>query len=117
MLNPTRHDPSKHLVFDKTGVCISLTKEGEECEKVFGLNARESLVRRRRQEYDRGQMLILRLATTDDQAIQTQAVDDLQRFLDGTAPFSAAGRAGIKDALPKYGSLVVFLSAATRALV
>lgn len=117
LLNPTRRDPSKHLVFDKTGLCIALTKEGKECEKVFGLNTRESLVLRRKQEYDRAQMLIDRLALNDNPAIQAEAVGELERYVHGKAAFSAAGRAGIKDALSKYRRLEVFLSDAKRDLV
>lgn len=114
LIKPTGdEDPSTHLEIDCLGIVIAKTDRGHACNEVFGLNDREALVRKRQEAFEDATEAVVALfdaARAKEPERITRSLKRLQRFADGEAAYAAAGRAGIKQALPTFHSIAIWLS-------
>lgn len=108
LLNPTarRVKIEKHLRIDESGIAVYLTKEGETCCKLFGLNVRQALVQERMTAYRNGYhaLLCYLIARANDNEVGAKMhLKTINDFEAGISPYSASGRAGIEAMRKKIG--------------
>jgi hypothetical protein len=100
LLHPVFQDPADHLTIDDTGVFAAITPEGQMCIDVFGLNVREALVEGRKLTYRGIRAKILgTVSNLQRDPNGTDALEDLselEAFIAGEKPFSAAARVAIQ---------------------
>lgn len=106
LINPASPDeyPSLHIEIDELGVVIPKSERGAACERIFGLNLREALVRKRKEAFEDGADSVLNLIFAwmiKDWEKRDRCLEKLEAYKAGRAPYSAAGRTGMSRKLGK----------------
>ncbi|HEV7744196.1 MAG TPA: hypothetical protein VGO56_04290 [Pyrinomonadaceae bacterium] len=118
LINPADPDeePSLHMEFDDLGILFAKSERGAVCERVFGLNMREALVRKRKEAFYEAFDAVLTLIDATraaDRDRLDRTIEKLQAFKMGHAPYSAPARSGMGQRLaiqlPRQSSLVDLL--------
>ena len=111
LLHPCSDYPSKHLKIDETGIFSALSKRGEMCIKVLGLNLR-GLPGDRKKVYDdvknRIGILVQGLVTDPNGDKTKERVATLNEIKDGYGAFTAVALKAIDDSKENLRELVSF---------
>lgn len=118
LINPASPDeyPSLHIEIDELGVVIPKSERGATCARVFGLNLREALVRKRKEAFEDGADSVLNLifaCMIKDWKKRDRCLEKLEAYKAGRAPYSVAGRTGMSlklgEEMPIHSALVDIL--------
>lgn len=102
LLNPWWDCPDRHFVFWKDGSISGVTDAGRKCVRMFALDIRESLQTGRRAAYDavKSHFKAMLLETVEDNEPGIEEhKKQIDAYVEGRRPYSAAGRAALYDSL------------------
>lgn len=102
LINPVFEDPELHLEYDENGYLHASSDMGQACINIFGFEIRQALVDSRKETYKQARDLVglVMVSVMNNYPDKKDRLDRFWKIWDGHIPYSAAGRAAIKNRLP-----------------